>query len=84
MHCIINQHVLKVYLACIIYQLVLQVYLACIVSLLGEAQAGLLYRSLYLGSLLAPGVRAADLNIEFSKIPRRNVFYWYLVLTDFD
>ena len=67
MHCIINQHVLKVYLACIIYQLVLQVYLACIVSLLGEAQAGLLYRSLYLGSLLAPGVRAADLNIEFSK-----------------
>ena len=71
MHYIINQHVLKV-------------YLACIVSLLGEAQAGLLYRSLYLGSLLAPGVRAADLNIEFSKIPRRNVFYWYLVLTDFD
>ena len=61
MHCIVNQHVLKV-------------YLACIVSLLGEAQAGLLYRSLYLGSLLAPGVRAADLNIEFSKIPRRNVF----------
>ena len=44
----------------------MQVYLACIVSLLGEAQAGLLYRSLYLGSLLAPGVRAADLNIEFS------------------